>query len=64
MYIIAVSRITSGELHAYVTRAMRALVRDRRQRPSLVGKQDARLVKSGRERGPDLATLVVGAARR
>jgi hypothetical protein len=57
-------RITSGELHAYVTQAMRALVRDRRQRPSLVGKQDVRLVKSGRERGPDLATLVVGAARR
>ena len=57
-------RITSGELHGYVTMAMRALVRDRRQRPTLVGRDDARLVKSARERGPDLASLVVDYARR
>ena len=57
-------RITSGELHGYVTMAMRALVRDRRQRPTLVGRDDARLVKSARERGPDLASLVVDSARR
>ena len=55
-------RITSGELHGYVTQAMRALVRDRRQRPTLIGEDDRRLARSGREKGPDLAGFVVGAA--
>ena len=57
-------KITSGELHGYVSRAMRALLRDRRQRPTLVGRDDARLAKSGRERGPDLAGLILDSARR
>ena len=57
-------RITSGELHGYVSRAMRALVRDRRQRPTLVGDDDRRLVKSSREQGPDLAKFVIDSARR
>jgi hypothetical protein len=56
-------RITSGELHGYVSQAMRALVRDRRQRPTLVGEDDRRLVKSSRETGPDLAKIVVDSAR-
>jgi hypothetical protein len=56
-------RITTGELHGYVTQTMRALVRDRRQRPTLVGDEGRRLVKSGREDGPDIAKYVVEAAR-
>lgn len=56
--------ITSGELHGYVTQAMRALVRDRRQRPTLVGPDDRRVAKSGREKGPDIAKFVVEAAKR
>ncbi len=57
-------RITSGELHGYVTHAMRALVRDRRQRPTLVGANDRRLAKSGREKGPDIAKFVIDSSRR
>jgi hypothetical protein len=57
-------RITSGELHGYVTQAMRALVRDRRQRPTLVGDDERRVVKSSRESGPDIAKFVVDNATR
>jgi uncharacterized caspase-like protein len=57
-------RITSGELHAYVSHAMRALVRDRRQRPTLVGDEDTRLASSSNESGPDLAKLISERARR
>jgi len=56
-------RITSGELHGYATQTMRALVRDRRQRPTLVGDEDRRIVRSSRETGPDIARFVVEAAR-
>ena len=57
-------RITAAELHRYVSRAMQAVVRDRRQRPTLSGREDVRLARSARERGPDLAALVLDAARR
>ena len=57
-------RITSGELHGYVTQTMRALVRDRRQRPTLVGDDDRRIVESSREKGPDIAKIVVQASGR
>ncbi len=57
-------RITSGELHGYVTQTMRALVRDRRQRPTLVGSDDLRIVESSREDGPDIAKYVVQSSRR
>jgi uncharacterized caspase-like protein len=55
--------ITSGELHEYVTQTMRALVRDRRQRPTLVGDDNRRVAKSSRERGPDIAKFVVDNAK-
>lgn len=51
--------LTSGELADYVTRALRATLRDRDQTPELMGRMDARLVKSARERGPDLAALAM-----
>ena len=57
-------RITSGELHGYVTQTMRALVHDRSQRPTLVGDGSQQLVRSSREDGPDIAKMVVDAARR
>jgi hypothetical protein len=56
-------RITSGELHGYLTQTMRALVRDRRQRPTLVGEDDRRIVESSREKGPDIARFVVDTSR-
>jgi len=52
-------KVTAAELHEYVTGAMRVLVRDRTQRPSLVGDGSVNLVKSAREQGPDLSDLVV-----
>ena len=55
--------VTAGELHGYVTQAMRALVRDRRQRPTLLGESDTALGRSAQERGPDLAQMVLESAR-
>jgi hypothetical protein len=43
---------------------MRALVRNRHQRPTLVGDEQQRFAKSSREEGPDIAKIVVEAARR
>jgi hypothetical protein len=51
--------VTAGELHSYVSRAMQALVRDRRQRPTLVGRRNASMARSPRETGPDLSALVL-----
>jgi len=56
-------KVTAGELHGYVTQSMRALIRDRRQRPTLVGKADRPLGHSAREKGPDLARKVLESAR-
>lgn len=56
--------VTAGELHGYVTRAMRALVRDRRQQPTLLGEADRSLGRSAREKGPDIAEMVLGSARK
>ena len=56
-------KVTAGELHGYVTQSMRALIRDRRQRPTLVGKADRPLGHSAREKGPDLAWKVLESAR-
>jgi hypothetical protein len=56
-------RVTNGELHDYVSRAMRALVRDRRQQPTLDGPDDFFIARSAREEGPDLADLVLESAR-
>jgi len=56
-------KVTSGELHGYVTHAMRALVRDRRQRPTLLGEAEMTFGHSSREKGPDLAQMVLGSAQ-
>jgi hypothetical protein len=57
-------RITSGELHDYVSRAIQVAVQGRRQRPTLLGDRDRPLARSAREKGPDLADLVLDTARR
>ncbi len=54
--------VSAGELHDYVSTAMRALVRDRKQRPTLVGGGDGSVARSARERGPDLSKLVMAAS--
>jgi hypothetical protein len=56
-------RVTNGELHTYVSRVMRALVRDRRQQPTLDGPDNLPIARSAREQGPDLADLVLDSAR-
>jgi len=57
-------RVTSGELHDYVSRTIQVAVQGRRQRPTLLGDRDRPLARSARERGPDLADLVLDTARR
>lgn len=54
--------VTAGELHEYVSNAMQAVVRDRKQRPTLVGAEDVELVRSAKEQGPDIANLVMKAS--
>ncbi len=54
--------VTAGELHEYVSKAMRALVRDRKQRPTMVGGEDESLARSAKEKGPDLSNLVMQAS--
>lgn len=56
-------RVTAGEVYAYVSRSIQAVVRDRRQRPTLVGAPDQELARSPDERGPDLADLALQSAR-
>jgi hypothetical protein len=56
-------RVTNRELHTYVSRVMRALVRDRQQQPTFDGRNDLAIARSARERGPDLADLVLESAR-
>lgn|GEM_PF-2163872 len=51
-------RITAGELYAYAGSALRVMIRDREQEPTLLGPAGAVLAPSGREQGPDLAALV------
>lgn len=56
-------RITAQELHGYVSGAMQALVRgDRKQRPMMVGEGRTELVRSARERGPDLSAVVMASS--
>ena len=57
--------IASGELHAYVTDTLTALLRDRDQTPTFVGAQ-RRMAASPGESGPDLARLAkrIAAGRR
>jgi hypothetical protein len=50
--------VTAGELHTYVSRALKALVRDRRQRSTFSGSPDAPLSRRGGERGPELSSMV------
>jgi hypothetical protein len=55
--------VTASELQSYVEKAIRMLVRDRKQRPVLIGSPDAELVRSSRETGPDLSQVVLGLSR-
>ena len=55
-------RVTAQELHAYVSGAMQALVRDRKQRPMMVGEGRTELVRSARETGPDLSEAVMASS--
>jgi len=57
-------RVTSGELHDYISRAIQVTVQGRRQRPTLLGDRERPLGRSAREKGPDLADLVLDTARR
>jgi hypothetical protein len=57
-------RVTNAELHAYVSRTMQALLHDRHQHPTLEGPGDRAIARSAREKGPDLADLVLDSARR
>ncbi|MCP5042188.1 MAG: hypothetical protein GY944_14270 [bacterium] len=54
--------VTARELHAYVSDAMKALVRDRKQRPTMVGGGQAPLVRSAKEQGPDISQAVMAAS--
>jgi len=56
-------RVTAQELQGYVEKAIRMLVRDRKQRPALIGSPSAELVRSPREAGPDLSQLVLRLSR-
>jgi hypothetical protein len=55
-------RVTAEELHGYVSGAMQALVRDRKQRPMMVGQGGVVLVRSAKETGPDLSDAVMAAS--
>jgi hypothetical protein len=55
--------VTALELQSYVEKAIRMLVRDRKQRPALVGSPAAELARSSREPGPDLSKLVLTLSR-
>ena len=54
--------VTAGELHRYVSSVIQAIVRDRRQRPTLIGRPEARLGRSTGDAGPDISALVLHAA--
>ncbi len=51
-------RVTAGELHEYVSTALKALVRDRRQRSTFSGSPDAPLSRRAHEKGPELSSVV------
>lgn len=55
-------RVTAQELHGYVSGAMQALVRDRKQRPTMVGEGSTVLVRSAKETGPDLSAAVMASS--
>ncbi len=50
--------VTAGEIRQYVLRVMGALVRDRKQEPTVVGDDLAAVAVSSGEQGPDLANLI------
>lgn len=52
-------RVSAGELHRYATSTMRSTIRGRRQTPTLVGTEQARVALSPRESGPDVADLIL-----
>ena len=56
-------KVTALELQGYVGRAMRTLVRDHEQRPTLIGSPSAELAPSPREMGPDLSKLALELSR-
>jgi hypothetical protein len=51
--------VTALELQSYVGRAVQTLIRDRKQRPTLIGSPSAELARSPREMGPNLSKLVL-----
>ncbi|MBI4424949.1 MAG: hypothetical protein HY554_14550 [Elusimicrobia bacterium] len=53
-------RVTAGEAHRYSADALRSLLRDREQTPSLEGREGA-VLSAGSEAGPDIAAIASGA---
>ena len=57
-------KITASELHEYVSTAMKALVRDRKQQPTMTGSGRIEIARSAKEAGPDLSNLVMESSTR
>lgn len=52
-------KVTAAEAHRYAADALRSLLRDREQAPSLAGREGA-VLSAGSEKGPDIAALAGG----